>query len=163
MLQTREKTESWKHNPSLSITSFEICTSAVLDYLKITHLPPHDTKDNCKSPIYSIPPTTFKRCYLVSMFYQNKTHRKENTEAHQSEQVCHKWKYATRLRTKLLLPIYHSWARNTLYLYCCAPVATYSKTEQQQQIDTYHQWVLPLISLTPSSFHLKCPMVSEHK
>lgn len=156
MLQIKEVTEGWKNSSTLGITSFEIHTSAALDYFQITHLPPHDTKDNFKSLKYSITSTTLKRHYLVSMFYWNKAPRREITEAHQLEHVWHQW-FATRRRTKPLLPINHPQATNTLYLHFKAAAATLKLSSSSEKNNTYHQWVLPLISLTPSSFHLKCP------
>lgn len=102
----------------------------------------------------------FLKDTLVSMFYYNKTFRREITEAHQLEQVWHQW-FATRRETKLLLSINHSQAINRFYLHFKAPAATLELSSSSAQSNTYHQWVPPLISLTPSSFHLKYPKMCQ--
>lgn len=138
MLQIKEVTESWQHNSPLNITNFETCTSVALDYLKITHPPLHDTLRITSNHSNTASLQPFLKDTLVSMLYYNKTSRREITEAHQLEQVCHQW-LATRRETKLLLPINHSQAINTLYLHFKAPAATLELSSSTAQSNTYHQ------------------------
>lgn len=106
ILQIKEATESWKHNSPLNIISFEICTPAALDYLKITHLAPHDSKDNFKSLKYSITSTTLKRHTGVNVLLkqnpQETNHWSTSVGTGLAPVVCHKMKSKATFTNKSL-------------------------------------------------------------
>lgn len=146
-------------NSLLNVSSFEIHTSAALDYLKITHLPPHEIKDNFKSLKYSITSTTLKRHIGVNIPLKQNPQEgnpwSTSTGTGLAPVLCHQTK------NKATFTNNHSQAINTLHLHFKAPAATLKLSSSSEQSNTYHQWVLPLILLTPSSFHLKYPKMCQ--